>query len=171
MQNVLRCRNSQFNESDWRDNKPGPWTSRRGPEERTGGGRGKTRPTMKYLSDSQLHTRTNAQRAGPRAGGRTGATTPVCRYRGAAEGQRRRPAEPRGASAFHCVSYMLSNDRERNYSFGGGGGGGMACCLHTYYAYVARTDYILVLTRMQGPHEIGECGAAGSITQSSSALG
>ena len=60
--------------------------------------------------------------------------------------------------------------RERNYSFGGGGGG-MASCLHTYYAYVARTEYILVLTRMRGPHEIGECGAAGSITQSSSALG
>ena len=93
-----------------------------------------------------------------------------CSLQVSRRGKGTRPAEPRGASAFHCVSYMLSNDRERNYSFGGGGGG-MASCLHTYYAYVARTEYILVLTRMRGPHEIGECGAAGSITQSSSALG
>ena len=32
--------------------------------------------------------------------------------------------EGRGGRAFHCVSYVISNDREGNYSFGGGGGGG-----------------------------------------------
>ena len=68
------------------------------------------------------HTRNNALQA-------------VCRYRGS--GERQAEAEGRErASAFHCVSYMLSNDRETNYSYGGVGGGMpsyLAPTLHTYY--------------------------------------
>ena len=115
---------------------------RRGPEEE---GRERENTTDNEIPVGLRITHTD-QRA---SRGRAGALARRLQSAGIAARQRDndegRPSRGERASAFHCVSYMLSNDRERNYSFGGGGGG-MASCLHTYYAYVARTDYILVCT-------------------------
>ena len=115
-------------------------------EERTGGGR-----EGENTTDNEIPVRLPITHTDQRASrGRAGALARRLQSAGIAARQRDndegRPSRGERASAFHCVSYMLSNDRERNYSFGGGGGGGMASCLHTYYAYVARTDYILVCT-------------------------